>query len=128
MGLQHCSNGELYEQLQLQCMLAAVFLSSTHACCLQDAESLYMGLEHCPNGELYEQLQARGPLSLCDAVQYAAEVVDILAYLRCVIRLLRVVKQGLGTGAEAAAAAARVAGLALRAFMRPLLDRGFIDY
>jgi hypothetical protein len=42
-----------------------------------------MGLEHCPNGELYEQLQARGPLPLGDAVQYAAEIVDILAYLRC---------------------------------------------
>jgi 3-phosphoinositide dependent protein kinase-1 len=52
-------------------------------CLLQDAESLYMGLEHCPNGELYEQLQARGPLPLSDAVQYAAEIVDILAYLRC---------------------------------------------
>ncbi|KAF6259923.1 3-phosphoinoside dependent protein kinase [Scenedesmus sp. NREL 46B-D3] len=48
----------------------------------QDAESLYIGLEHCPNGELYEQLQARGPLPLCDAVQYAAEIVDVLAYLR----------------------------------------------
>lgn len=48
----------------------------------QDSESLYMGLEHCPNGELYEQLQSRGPLPLSDAVQYAAEIVDILAYLR----------------------------------------------
>eukprot|EP00882_Tetradesmus_deserticola_P024296 GHRQ01026548.1.p1 GENE.GHRQ01026548.1~~GHRQ01026548.1.p1 ORF type:complete len:103 (+),score=28.50 GHRQ01026548.1:540-848(+) len=54
----------------------------------QDAESLYIGLEHCPNGELYEQLQARGPLPLRDAVQYAAEIVDILAYLRCVHVLL----------------------------------------
>jgi 3-phosphoinositide dependent protein kinase-1 len=72
---------------------------------LQDAESLYMGLEHCPNGELYEQLQARGPLPLCDAVQYAAEVVDILAYLRYVYALWRVVKHGLCTGAPAAATA-----------------------
>lgn len=43
-----------------------------------------MGLEHCPNGELYEQMQARGPLPLVDAVQYAAEIVHILAYLRLV--------------------------------------------
>jgi hypothetical protein len=42
-----------------------------------------MGLEYCPNGELYTQLQERGPLPLPDVVQYAAEVVDILAYLRC---------------------------------------------
>lgn len=43
-----------------------------------------MGLEYCPNGELYTQLQERGQLPLPDVVQYAAEVVDILAYLRCV--------------------------------------------
>lgn len=47
-----------------------------------------MGLEYCPNGELYTQLQERGPLPLPDVVQYAAEVVDILAYLRCVWLLL----------------------------------------
>ena len=41
-----------------------------------------MGLEYCPNGELYTQLQERGPLPVPDVVQYAAEVVDILAYLR----------------------------------------------
>lgn len=51
-------------------------------CCLQDEDSLYMGLEYCPNGELYSQLQERGPLPVTDAVQYAAEIVDILAYLR----------------------------------------------
>jgi 3-phosphoinositide dependent protein kinase-1 len=49
---------------------------------LQDAESLYLGLEYCPHGELYQQLQERGPLPLPDAVQYAAEIVDILKYLR----------------------------------------------
>lgn len=49
---------------------------------LQDAHSLYMGLEHCPGGELYEQLGVRGPLPLPDVVQYVAEVVDILGYLR----------------------------------------------
>jgi serine/threonine protein kinase len=48
----------------------------------QDAESLYMGLEYCPNGELYQQLEARGPLPLADTVQWAAEIVDILEYLR----------------------------------------------
>eukprot|EP00878_Enallax_costatus_P040720 GHUV01047074.1.p1 GENE.GHUV01047074.1~~GHUV01047074.1.p1 ORF type:complete len:291 (+),score=88.91 GHUV01047074.1:747-1619(+) len=48
----------------------------------QDAESLYLGLEYCPNGELYEQLQERGSLPMAEAVQYAAEIVDILAYLR----------------------------------------------
>lgn len=42
-----------------------------------------MGLEYCPNGELYQQLQERGPLPQADAAQYAAELVDILAYLRC---------------------------------------------
>jgi 3-phosphoinositide dependent protein kinase-1 len=41
-----------------------------------------MGLEYCPNGELFEQLEARGKLPLADAVQWAAEVVDILDYLR----------------------------------------------
>jgi serine/threonine protein kinase len=41
-----------------------------------------MGLEYCPNGELYGQLEAREKLPLADAVQWAAEVVDILAYLR----------------------------------------------
>lgn len=41
-----------------------------------------MGLEYCPNGELYEQLEARGTLPLGDAVQWAAEIVDILDYLR----------------------------------------------
>lgn len=41
-----------------------------------------MGLEYCPNGELYTQLQERGPLPVPDVVQYAAEIVDILAYLR----------------------------------------------
>lgn len=41
-----------------------------------------MGLEHCPGGELYQQLEGRGPLPLPDARQWAAEVVDILAYLR----------------------------------------------
>jgi hypothetical protein len=41
-----------------------------------------MGLEHCPGGELYEQLGVRGPLPLPDVVQYVAEVVDILGYLR----------------------------------------------
>lgn len=51
-------------------------------CVLQDAESLYLGLEYCPNGELYEQLQERGALPMADVVQYAAEIVDILAYLR----------------------------------------------
>lgn len=49
---------------------------------MQDAESLYLGLEYCPNGELYEQLQERGSLPIADVVQYAAEIVDILAYLR----------------------------------------------
>ncbi|KAI8476065.1 MAG: 3-phosphoinoside dependent protein kinase [Monoraphidium minutum] len=48
----------------------------------QDADSLYMGLEYCPNGELYGQLEARGALPEGDAVQWAAEVVDILDYLR----------------------------------------------
>lgn len=51
-------------------------------CCVQDKDSLYMGLEYCPNGELYSQLQERGPLPVTDAAQYAAEIVDILAYLR----------------------------------------------
>lgn len=51
----------------------------------QDEESLFMGLEYCPNGELYGQLSARGRLPLPDAVQYAAELVDTLAYLRCVL-------------------------------------------
>ena len=41
-----------------------------------------MGLEHCPNGELFRQLEARGALPLEDARQWAAEVVDILDYLR----------------------------------------------
>jgi serine/threonine protein kinase len=41
-----------------------------------------MGLEYCPNGELFQQLEARGPLPLADAVQWAAEIVDILDYLR----------------------------------------------
>ena len=41
-----------------------------------------MGLEHCPNGELFQQLEARGALPLADARQYAAEVVDVLDYLR----------------------------------------------
>lgn len=41
-----------------------------------------MGLEYCPNGELYTQLQERGPLPPSDVVQYSAEIVDILAYLR----------------------------------------------
>lgn len=49
---------------------------------LQDADSLYMGLEYCPNGELYQQVEARGKLPLEDARQWAAEIVDILAYLR----------------------------------------------
>lgn len=44
-----------------------------------------MGLEYCPNGELYQQMQERGPLPLPDVVQYAAEIVDILAYLRYVM-------------------------------------------
>jgi 3-phosphoinositide dependent protein kinase-1 len=48
----------------------------------QDAESLYMGLEYCPNGELYAQLEARGRLPPGDAAQWAAEVVDVLGYLR----------------------------------------------
>eukprot|EP00775_Hariotina_reticulata_P004840 gene4840-5087_t len=48
----------------------------------QDPDSLYLGLEYCPHGELYQQLQERGPLPLADAVQYAAEIVDILSYLR----------------------------------------------
>ncbi|GBF94960.1 3-phosphoinositide dependent kinase [Raphidocelis subcapitata] len=48
----------------------------------QDADSLYMGLEYCPNGELYGQLEARGKLPRADAAQWAAEVVDILGYLR----------------------------------------------
>lgn len=50
---------------------------------MQDEDSLYMGLEYCSNGELYTQLQERGPLPMPDAVQYAAEIVDILSYLRC---------------------------------------------
>jgi hypothetical protein len=41
-----------------------------------------MGLEYCSNGELYTQLQERGPLPVPDVVHYAAEIVDILAYLR----------------------------------------------
>ena len=41
-----------------------------------------MGLEYCPNGELYEQLEARKRLPLGDTVQWAAEIVDILEYLR----------------------------------------------
>lgn len=48
----------------------------------QDSENLYMGLEYCPNGELYEQLEARGKLEVEGAVQWAAEIVDILDYLR----------------------------------------------
>jgi len=48
----------------------------------QDSENLYMGLEYCPNGELYQQLEARQKLQLPEAVQWAAEVVDILEYLR----------------------------------------------
>lgn len=48
----------------------------------QDDDSLYLGLEHCPNGELFEQLRERGALPLNEAVQYAAEVVDVLGYLR----------------------------------------------
>ena len=41
-----------------------------------------MGLEHCPGGELYQQLEGRGPLPEAAARQWAAEVVDVLAYLR----------------------------------------------
>lgn len=55
----------------------------THTLCIaQDADSLYMGLEYCPNGELYEQLEAREKLQVGEAVQWAAEIVDILDYLR----------------------------------------------
>jgi 3-phosphoinositide dependent protein kinase-1 len=49
---------------------------------VQDEHSLYMGLEYCPGGELYHQLQLRGKLSLSDAQQYTAHVVDILEQLR----------------------------------------------
>lgn len=52
----------------------------------QDADSLYMGLEYCPGGELYEQLQLKKKMGLSDAQHYAAEIVDILEYLRCVAK------------------------------------------
>lgn len=90
----------LSTNVRLQCLL-----------CLQDSESLYMGLEHCPNGELYEQLQSRGPLPLSDAVQYAAEIVDILAYLRCGYFL--VIMRGWCSAVQCSAAAAERTSAAL---------------
>ena len=58
-----------------------------------------MGLEYCPNGELYEQLEVRGPLAPRDAAQWAAEIVDVLGYLRSMEVIHRRARLG-GVGAR----------------------------
>uniref|UniRef100_A0A7S3R3C7 non-specific serine/threonine protein kinase n=1 Tax=Dunaliella tertiolecta TaxID=3047 RepID=A0A7S3R3C7_DUNTE len=48
----------------------------------QDQSSLYFGCEYCPGGDLYEQIQKRGAFPLEDTKFYAAEVVQMLEYLK----------------------------------------------
>jgi hypothetical protein len=40
------------------------------------------GCEYCPGGDLFEQIERQGKLQVPDARFYAAEIVQILEYLR----------------------------------------------
>lgn len=48
----------------------------------QDTHSLYMGLTHVSGGELYDQIRLKGVLEEGEIRTYAADIIDILEYLR----------------------------------------------
>lgn len=48
----------------------------------QDSHSLYLGLSPMPGGELYDQIRLKGAMAEDEVRMYAADIIDILGYLR----------------------------------------------